>query len=474
MNRGRNTTIAKIARSTSPRPESDHLYRKLLQGLPAAFYATDADGYLTFYNEAAAAFWGRRPKLGLDRWCGCWKLYGADGTPMPHDTCPMAIALKENRAVRCSEVLAERPDGTRVTFIPHPTPLHDASGRLIGATNMLVDISERKQAERALQRQADLIELSFDAILAWRQPGGIEFWNKGATILYGFEAREALGKVTRDLLQTRHPRPWAEIETGLREHGSWEGELRHLTKKGDEVFVASRYQLVSDNADGMLILETNRDITERHRLEQEVLEIIGAEQRRIGQDLHDGLCQHLAGIEFRAAVVADQLAAVPEAQREILKISELIREGARQARMLSRGLSPVSLEAEGLMSALAELAESAGDLFGNCCRFKCPKPVGVPDNVVATHLYRIAQEAISNAARHGRAKSIVVALDKTSDGIQLSIRDDGCGFPVVPSCAGGMGLHIMRYRAELIGATLTIDAGKGSGARVTCLLGQKR
>ncbi len=280
MNRGRNTTIAKIARSTSSRPESDHLYRKLLQGLPAAFYATDADGYLTFYNDAAAAFWGRRPKLGLDRWCGCWKLYGADGTPMPHDTCPMAIALKENRAVRCSEVLAERPDGTRVTFIPHPTPLHDASGRLIGATNMLVDISERKQAERALQRQADLIELSFDAILAWRQPGGIEFWNKGATILYGFEAREALGKVTRDLLQTRHPRPWEEIETGLREHGSWEGELRHLTKKGDEVFVASRYQLVSDNADGMLILETNRDITERHRLEQEVLEIIGAEQRR--------------------------------------------------------------------------------------------------------------------------------------------------------------------------------------------------
>jgi PAS domain S-box-containing protein len=895
----RQAGIAKIARSKKPRPDSDHLYRKLLEGLPAAFYATDAAGYLTFYNEAAADLWGRRPKLGTDRWCGFWKLFSADGTSMAHDTCPMAIALKENRVVRCSEVLAERPDGTRVTFIPHPTPIRDPTGRLIGATNMLVDISERKKAERALQRQAGLIELSFDAILAWRQPGGIEFWNKGATTLYGFEASEALGKVTRHLLKTRHPRPWAEIEAELREHGSWEGELRHITKTGDEVFVASRYQLVSDEADGMLILETNRDvtgrkraqaelskaqqqlesdlrnmtllhevsmrfvqqddlhglldqildaaigitgadkgsiqlleddgctlrltaqrglprdflaffgrvhkgqgacgtvletgerltvgdvtthpllagipalkvllsagcravqstplltrygnlvgilstykgtacqfaerdlrlldllarqaadsierfqsderlnqsrqqlqgilesamdavistdaqqqiilfntaaehvfrcpaseamgtsierfipkrfraqvvqhmrrfrqtrgsnrnlgtisglradgeefpieasisqihlggehiytiilrditdrireeailrrqvellhlshdaifawsedegiqfwskgaaqlygyassevlgvaprvlfnhtatpwsemeaelderrlwqgelhrttkagravivssrlqlvpasgaatviletdrdITERRRLEQEVLEILGAEQRRIGQDLHDGLCQHLAGIEFRVAVVADQLATVPEAQREITKIGELIREGARQARMLSRGLSPVSLEAEGLMAALKELTESSGDLFGNSCRFQCTKPVAVRDNVVATHLYRIAQEAVSNAARHGRAKSIVVALDRTISGIRLSVRDDGSGFRVSPNRAGGMGLHIMRYRAELIGATLTIDVGKGSGARVTCLLADKR
>ena len=239
----RQAGIAKIARSKNPRLDSDDLYRKLLEGLPAAFYATDAQGFLTFYNEAAADLWGRRPKLGTDRWCGSWKLFSADGAPMAHDGCPMAIALKENRAVRCSEVLAERPDGTRITFIPHPTPLRDASGQLIGATNMLVDISARKQAERALQRQARLIELSFDAILAWRQPGGIEFWNKGATTLYGFEASEALGKVTRDLLRTRHPRPWTEIETELREHGFWEGELRHITKTGDEVFVVSRYQL---------------------------------------------------------------------------------------------------------------------------------------------------------------------------------------------------------------------------------------
>ena len=213
---------------------------------------------------------------------------------MPHDRCPMAIALKENRAVRCAEVLAERPDGTRITFIPHPTPLRDASGQLIGATNMLVDISARKQAERALQRQARLIELSFDAILAWRQPGGIEFWNKGATTLYGFDASEALGKVTRDLLKTRHPRPWTEIETELREHGFWEGELRHITKTGDEVFVVSRYQRVPDDGEGMLILQTNRDVTGRKRAQAE----LNKAQQQLESDLRNMTLLHEVSMRF--------------------------------------------------------------------------------------------------------------------------------------------------------------------------------
>jgi len=222
-----------------------------------------------------------------------------------------------------------------------------------------------------------------------------------------------------------------------------------------------------------MILETDRDITERRRLEQELLDISGAEQRRIGQDLHDGLCQHLAGIEFRTSVLADQLANSPKAQREIVKIGELIREGARQARMLSRGLSPVSLEADGLMSALRELSENAADLFNNNCRFECPKPVSVEHNLVATHLYRIAQEAVSNAARHGRAKTIVVALSSTPNETRLSITDDGCGFPAPADRSGGMGLRIMQYRAEMIGAVLTI-AIKGGGTSVACVLKKKR
>jgi len=127
--------------------EHDPRFRDLLTALPAAVYTTDAQGRITYYNDAAAELWGRRPPLGSTEWCGAWKLFWQDGTPMRHDECPMAIALKENRRVTGMEAIIERPDGTRVPFIPYPTPLHDENGKLVGAVNMLVDITERKRAE---------------------------------------------------------------------------------------------------------------------------------------------------------------------------------------------------------------------------------------------------------------------------------------------------------------------------------------
>lgn len=128
--------------------ESERRFRTMINSLPAAVYTTDAEGRITHFNPAAAAFSGRVPELGTDAWCVTWKLYYPDGTPMAHDQCPMAIALKEGRAVRGAEAIAERPDGTRVWFAPYPTPLRDEAGRVVGAVNMLVDISERKRAEQ--------------------------------------------------------------------------------------------------------------------------------------------------------------------------------------------------------------------------------------------------------------------------------------------------------------------------------------
>lgn len=121
--------------------------QELLEALPAAVYTTDAAGTITFFNQACVSMAGRTPRIGKDKWCVTWKLFKPDGTPLPHDQCPMAVALGENRAVRGQEAVAERPDGSRVPIIPYPTPIRDASGKLVGAINMLVDISERKQAE---------------------------------------------------------------------------------------------------------------------------------------------------------------------------------------------------------------------------------------------------------------------------------------------------------------------------------------
>ena len=151
---GRIIGASKIARDITERTEaaarqreSEQQLKDLLAAIPAAIYTTDAAGRITYYNEKAVEFAGRRPVLGSDEWCVTWKLYWPDGTPLPHDQCPMAIALKEGRSIRDAEAVAERPDGTRVPFIPYPTPLRDGKGRVVGAINMLVDISERKQAE---------------------------------------------------------------------------------------------------------------------------------------------------------------------------------------------------------------------------------------------------------------------------------------------------------------------------------------
>src|SRR5262245_6396553 len=119
---------------------------ELLAALPVAIYTTDADGRITFYNRAAAEFWGHNPELGSSQWCGSWRLFRLDGQPLPHDECPMAVALKEGREVRGIEAFAERPDGTRVRFRPYPTPLRDAKGRLVAAINLLMDVSDEQDA----------------------------------------------------------------------------------------------------------------------------------------------------------------------------------------------------------------------------------------------------------------------------------------------------------------------------------------
>jgi PAS domain S-box-containing protein len=151
---GRIIGASKIARDITERKfaeaklrDSERQLQELIAAIPAAIYTTDAEGKITYFNQAAVELTGRSPTIGSDGWCVTWKLYHPNGTPLPYDECPMAIALKEGRPIRNAEVVAERPDGTRVPFIPYPTPLRDSTGKIVGAINMLVDVSERKQAE---------------------------------------------------------------------------------------------------------------------------------------------------------------------------------------------------------------------------------------------------------------------------------------------------------------------------------------
>jgi PAS domain S-box-containing protein len=185
--------------------QGDGRFKAIIEALPAAIYTTDAEGRITFFNEAAATMWGRRPQLGVDYWCGCWKIYTPAGALLPHDECPMAVALKTRRPVRGVEAVAERPDGTRVPFAPYPTPLFDASGALVGAVNMLVDLTNREEAQENAQRLAAIVQSSEDAIISKDLDGIILSWNKGAERLFGYSAEEIIHKSVTLLIASDRP-----------------------------------------------------------------------------------------------------------------------------------------------------------------------------------------------------------------------------------------------------------------------------
>jgi PAS domain S-box-containing protein len=272
---------------------------QLLQALPAAIYVTDARGHITFYNEAAAALWGCEPELGKSEFCGSWKLYWPDGTPLPHDQCPMAIALKEMRAIKGAHAVAERPDGTRVPFLAYPAPLFDAAGVLAGAINMLVDITAREQAEQRSeairldnarllkaaeleieQRQlaeeishqfAAAVESSDDAILTKDLDGIIMSWNRGAERLFGYTADETIGKPVTLLIpqerQDEEPNILARVRRGERvDHY----ETVRRRKDGSLVDISLTISAIR-NRDGKIIGASKiaRDITERRRAEEQ-------------------------------------------------------------------------------------------------------------------------------------------------------------------------------------------------------------
>ncbi|NUT68382.1 PAS domain-containing sensor histidine kinase [Pseudomonas corrugata] len=186
--------------------ESERQLRNVLEALPAAVYTTDAEGRITFYNRAAVELSGRTPELG-DMWCVTWKLFNTDGSPLPHDQCPMAVALKENRAIRGAEAIAQRPDGSRVPFNPYPTPLHDADGNLVGAINMLVDITERKQAENRQKTLIDELNHRVKNTLATVQSLAAQTARNAEDAKDGyrrFEARLLALSRAHDLLTKRH------------------------------------------------------------------------------------------------------------------------------------------------------------------------------------------------------------------------------------------------------------------------------
>jgi signal transduction histidine kinase len=214
-----------------------------------------------------------------------------------------------------------------------------------------------------------------------------------------------------------------------------------------------------------------QEMAERQRLEEEILEVSEREQRRIGRDLHDNLCQHLTGTALAGRVLEEKLAARSLAEAaDAGKIVELVEDGITLARNLARGIAPVEMDAEGLRAAFQELAANVTRLSRITCVFDCDARVLIHDAATATHLYRIVQEAVGNAMRHGKPRRIDITLTERNGRVTLTVEDDGAGLPEKWQKNQGLGARIMAHRAAMIGGTFSIEPNPTGGTSVKCLV----
>jgi PAS domain S-box-containing protein len=335
-------------------------------------------------------------------------------------------------------------------------------------------ISQKLDLEARLkERYHDLFESANDMVYTHDLIGRVTSINMAGEQFLGRKRASVIGTCLPDFIaeeQRPAARRWIEDIANGAPPATVEWDF--LTAAGQRVRLETSTRLVAHNGQDVEVEGIARDVTEQRRLEKEILEVSTREQHRIGHDLHDGVCQQLAGIAVLADVLTDKLGeeARPEAC-DAQKITELVHQVNRQTRGVARGLFPVRLEENGLVSALHELAENAGIFYKTPCKFLCDTPVVVRDHSVAHHLYFIAHEAILNAVKHGKAGSVEVQLVPDGNlGCILIVRDNGVGLPGPLTSGPGMGIRIMKYRARMIGATLALRSPPGGGVEVACHL----
>jgi PAS domain S-box-containing protein len=644
----------------------------VVQSSHDAIVAKTLNGIITDWNQGAKNIFGYKPKEIIGK---------SILTLIPKDRqseeAEILRKVRRGESLDHYETVRRRKDGKLIDVSLTISPIKGPTGEIVGVSKVARDITKQKQTQRRLVEQARLLDLTNDAIIVRDHQDRIVYWNRGAEEMYGFSAKEALGKITHELLQTTHPENLEKIRKRLRRHHHWSGELIHTRKDGAKVFVISRWSLDrAAKGQPASILETNTEITDRKRsehqtavnlavarilsespaltdaaprilqavcqtlgwevggfwmpmpdgsvlrclkiwesrvgkfpkfkavsrklklapgvglpgriwrnlkpawvaditkdtnfprasvaageglhgsfafpisfgkhfiavmefftpeirepdedllrtfssigsqigqfvqrkraeaalqkskelleqlvqrrtkalralnaelkneierrkgLEGEILSVSDREQQRLGQELHDGLCQHLTAVAFMSRSIALRLKnhRVIEVS-DIEKIAQLVNDAATDTRNLSRALHRLDVDAAGLVNALQDLVDR--EIWRTPCRLEVKPSFHIEDDAAAAHLYRIAREAVINANKHAQAREIVVKLQRSRREMILHVIDDGVGLSGERKLKQGLGLHIMNYRAQLVGGRLEIDSPKTGGTRVSCYL----
>ena len=457
-------------------PNLEARYRALLEQIPAVVFMAYLDrgiseAYVSPQIEASLGYsreeWLENPV----RWYQ--HIHPDDKQRWSLEAAEMFLSGKPLRSAY--RVIAR--DGRVIWFHCDAKMMRREDGRPWFIHGVAFDISDLKHVEEELQGERNFVSAILDTVgalvVVLDDEGQILRFNPACELTTGYSREEVQGKRLWDLFLVaeeadRFKAIFEQLRTDLHPRNY---QSCWITRHGDQRLIAWTSTLLPGNSDtSNYIIATGIDITERKQLEKAILDISAREQRRIGQDLHDGLGQHLTGIAFMAKVHEAKLAEENKSEaEEAAKIVKLVNEAIHKSRELARGLLPVVSDSQGLMSALQLWAAEVEDLYGVSCRFQCERPVLIHDDSMATHLYHIAQEAVNNAIKHGNSQEIVIQLTAEQGRGTLAIKDDGKGIAENPCGTQGMGLHIMNYRAGMIGGSLEIRADKPSGTVVTCV-----
>lgn len=462
--------ITEIREAEKALKAQEEHFRLLVDTMSDGFGVQDADGLITYVNDRVCNMLGymREELIGYQ----AHEFLTEESKAVWIDQ----MLKRKESLYESYEVTWRSSSGETIHTIVSPRPLHDADGNFIGSFAVFTDITSRKMAEEALRLSEEKFAKAFRsspdavAITTLKEGRFIEV-NEGFLRITGYDRSEVIDHTSIEIGLWPSPEYRRDIMAQVVEKGGIKDlEVDFRVKSGEVrkiVYAAEHIELQGEPH----IISVFADVTQQRLLEREILDIGERERQKIGQDLHDDLQQHLIGIEALALLLENRLEQKSKPDSGLAReMVALIREAIAKTRTISRGLSPVYIDEGALFTAIRDLAKQMESIFGIAFRLDVSKTVQVKDNTAAVHIFRIIQEAVNNAIRHGKARHVSITLKPKKGIITLTIADDGTGLPDEMELKKGLGLSIMRHRARMIGADLVIKKNPKGGTSVVCQL----